>query len=95
MQKLKQSSWKQRDLHLLIVSLLDLIWDSALVHLVQVIPHADSQPAAYLSTMHCVHHSEHFSSGEAQTNGVIGVMVKMCADVEVVSQVGLEDLFVN
>lgn len=61
----------------------------------QVIPHADSQPVAYLATMHCVHHSEHLSSGEAQTNGVIGFMVKMCADVEVVSQVGLEDLFVN
>lgn len=61
----------------------------------QVVPHADSQPVAQLPAVHRVHHPEHLSSGEAQTNGGVRLVVKVGADVEVVCQVGLDDLLIN
>lgn len=61
----------------------------------QVVAHADSQPVAQLAAVHRVHHPEHFSSGEAQTDWAIRLVVKVCADVEVVREVGLDDLLIN
>lgn len=61
----------------------------------QVVPHAAGQPVAQLPTVHRVYHSEHLSSGEAQTNGSVCFMVKVGADVEVVGQVGFDDLLIN
>lgn len=72
-----------------------LVGDGAFVHLVQVIPHADGQPVPYLPTVHCVHHPEHLSSGEAQTNRCFCLVVKVSADVEVVSQIGFDDLLID
>ena len=61
----------------------------------QVVPHADGQPVAQLPTVHRVHHPEHLSSGEVQTNGSVCLVVEVGADVEVVCQVGLDDLLIN
>ena len=74
---------------------LGLVGDGAFIHLVQVVPHAHGQPVADLPTVHCVCDPEHFSSGEAQTDGGVCLVVKVGTDVEVVSQVGLLDLPVN
>lgn len=71
------------------------VWDGAFIHLVQVVPHADCQPVPQLPTMHCVHHPEHLSPGEAQADVSLCFMVKVGADVEVVCQVGLNDLLVD
>lgn len=61
----------------------------------QVVPHADCQPVAKFPTMHCVHHPEHLPSGEVQANGAFRLVVKVGADVEIVRQVGLNDLLIN
>lgn len=61
----------------------------------QVVPHADGQPVTQLPAVHGVHHPEHLSSGEAQADGAVGLVVKVGAYVEVVGQVGLYDLLIN
>lgn len=61
----------------------------------QVVPHADSKPVADLPSEHRIQDPEHLTSGEAQTLGVICLVVKVRPDVEVVPQVGLDDLLVN
>ena len=61
-----------------------LVGDGAFVHLVQVVPHADGQPVAQLPAVHRVDHPEHLSSGEAQADGALRLVVKVGADVEVV-----------
>ena len=78
-------------------SLPDLVWfgDGAFIHLVQVVPHAAGQPVAQFAAVHGVHHPEHLPSGEAQTDGALGLVVEVGADVEVVCQVGLDDLLIN
>lgn len=72
-----------------------LVGDDALVHLVQVGPHADGQPFSQLAAVHGVHHPEHLSPGEAQADGRVRLVIEVGADVEVVGQVGLDDLLVN
>lgn len=72
-----------------------LVGDDALVHLVQVGAHADGQPLAQLPPVHGVHHPEHLPPGEAQADGGVRLVIEVGADVEVVGQVGLDDLLVN
>lgn len=72
-----------------------LVRDGAFIHLEEVIPHTDGQPVAQFPTMHCVHHPEHLSPGKAQADVSLCFMVKVGADVEVVGQVGLDDLLIN
>lgn len=72
-----------------------LVGDDALVHLMQVVPHADGQPVAQLPAVHGVHHPEHLSSGKAQADGVVRLVIKVGAYVEVVGKVGLYDLLIN
>lgn len=61
----------------------------------QVVPHAYGQPVAQLPAVHRVDHPEHLSSGEAQADGALRLVVKVGADVEIVGQVGLDDLLIN
>lgn len=58
-------------------------------------PHAHSQPVAQLAPVHGVQHAEHLPPGEAQADIALCLMVKVCADIEGVSDVGLHDLLVN
>lgn len=61
----------------------------------QVVAHAAGQPLAHLPAVHGVHHPEHLPPREAQADGALGLVVEVGADVEVVGQVGLDDLLIN
>ena len=61
----------------------------------QVVPHAAGQPVSQLPAVHGVHDPEHLSSGEAQADGPLCLVVEVGTDVEVVRQVRLDDLLIN
>lgn len=72
-----------------------LVWYCALVHLIEVGSHPNSQPSSQFPTVHCIYHTENLSPGEAQAMALIWLVVKVGADVEGITQVGLQDLLIN
>lgn len=72
-----------------------LVGNDAPLHLLVVLPDADSQPGAQLAIVEGVHHTEHLALVEAQSVWRLLLVLKVCADVEGVAHVRLDDASIH
>lgn len=72
-----------------------LVGNDAPLHLLVVLPDADGQPGAQLAVVEGVHHTEHLALVEAQSVRRLLLVLKVCADVEGVAYVRLDDPPIN